>query len=110
VVWDRARALTLFDFDYKIEVYTPAPKRRYGYFTLPILHRNRLIGRLDPKAHRGEQRMEIRNIHFEPEVELTDRLLADLEGAIQEFATWHNTPTVEIVKTVPEAVRQRLRP
>jgi uncharacterized protein YcaQ len=108
IVWDRARAYTLFDFDYKIEVYTPAPKRRYGYFTLPILQGDRLIGRLDPKAHRKEGRMEIRNIHFEPDVLLTEEMLADLRTAIQEFADWHETPTVDIVKTVPEAVRERL--
>lgn len=108
ITCDRDRALTLFDFDYKIEVYTPAPKRRYGYFTLPILYKDRLIGRLDPKAHRKEKRMEIRNIHFEPDVEITDELLTDLRTAIQDFADWHNTPTVEIVKTVPEGVIERL--
>lgn len=107
ITCDRERALTLFDFDYKIEVYTPAPKRIYGYFTLPILHGDRLIGRLDPKAHRAEKRMEIRNIHFEPDVELTDELLASLRTAIQEFADWHNTPTVEIVKTVPAHIHER---
>src|SRR3712207_130826 len=52
VVWDRARALELFGFEYRIEVYTPAAKRRYGYYSLPILHRGALVGRLDAKAHR----------------------------------------------------------
>jgi uncharacterized protein YcaQ len=49
VVWDRRRASTLFGFDYTIECYTPAHKRRYGYFCLPVLHRGRLIGRVDAK-------------------------------------------------------------
>jgi len=52
IVWDRRRALELFDFDYRLECYTPAEKRRYGYFTLPILRRGALVGRVDAKAHR----------------------------------------------------------
>jgi uncharacterized protein YcaQ len=48
---DRRIALDLFNFDYKIEVYMFTPKRKYGYFTLPILWDNALIGRIDPKAH-----------------------------------------------------------
>ncbi|MEK9145102.1 MAG: crosslink repair DNA glycosylase YcaQ family protein, partial [Elusimicrobiota bacterium] len=58
------RAKALFGFDYKIEVYTPAPKRVYGYYTLPILHEGRLAGRLDPKNHRAEKRLEVRAVHF----------------------------------------------
>lgn len=52
VVWDRRRALELFNFDYRLECYTPKEKRRYGYFTLPVLHRGELVGRIDAKAHR----------------------------------------------------------
>jgi uncharacterized protein YcaQ len=68
VVWDRRRALELFGFDYRIECYTPAPKRRYGYFTLPILHRGALIGRLDPKAHRKDGIFEVKALYMEPGV------------------------------------------
>ena len=73
LVWDRARALAMFGFDYRIECYTPAPKRRYGYFTLPILRRGQLIGRLDPKAHRKEGRLEIKALHLEPGVRCHQR-------------------------------------
>lgn len=64
LLWHRGRAKSLFGFDYKIEVYTPAAKRVYGYYTLPILHEGRLIGRLDPKNHRAERRLEVRAVHF----------------------------------------------
>lgn len=64
LLWHRGRAKTLFGFDYKIEVYTPAPKRVYGYYTMPILHNGRLIGLLDPKNHRAEGRLEVRGVHF----------------------------------------------
>ena len=96
LVWDRARALAMFGFDYRIECYTPAPKRRYGYFTLPILWRGQLIGRLDPKAHRKEGRLEIKALHLEPGVPVTDELVADIAGALREFADWHTTPTVDV--------------
>src|SRR5262249_48867445 len=81
LVWDRARALAMFGFDYRIECYTPAPKRRYGYFTLPILRRGQLIGRLDPKAHRKDGRFEGKALHLEPGIRVTGGLVGDIGGA-----------------------------
>jgi uncharacterized protein YcaQ len=96
LVWDRARALDLFGFDYKIECYTPAPKRKYGYFTLPILYNNALIGRLDPKAHRREGTFEVKSVHLEPDVVVDDALVAEVKAAIQACAVWHSTPRVVV--------------
>ena len=96
LVWDRARALAMFGFDYRIECYTPAPKRRYGYFTLPILRRGQLIGRLDPKAHRKEGRFEVKALHLESGIPVTSELVDDIAGTLREFADWHATPTVEV--------------
>ena len=101
LVWDRARALAMFGFDYRIECYTPAPKRRYGYFTLPILRRGQLIGRLDPKAHRKEGRLEIKSLHLEPGIPVTSELAADIAGTLREFADWHTTPTVDVRMSDP---------
>src|SRR5881628_237697 len=66
LMWYRNRVTRLFGFDYRIEVYTPGPKRVHGYYTLPILHDGRFIGRVDAKAHRAERRLEVRHVHFEP--------------------------------------------
>jgi uncharacterized protein len=96
IVWDRARAQELFNFTYQIECYTPAPKRIYGYFTLPILYGNRLIGRLDPKAHRNDGLFEVKALHLEPGVIVDDALVAELKGALQACAAWHNTPRVVV--------------
>jgi uncharacterized protein len=101
IVWDRARALALFGFDYRIECYTPAPKRRYGYFTLPILRRGALVGRLDAKAHRKEGRFEIKALHLEPGVPIADELVADIAGALRECAAWHKTPLVDVCWSDP---------
>ena len=66
LMWHRDRVARLFGFDYRIEVYTPGPKRVHGYYTLPILHHGHLIGRVDAKSHRAERRLEVRHVHFEP--------------------------------------------
>jgi uncharacterized protein YcaQ len=109
IVWDRARALATFGFDYRIECYTPAPKRRYGYFTLPILWRGQLIGRLDPKAHRKEGRFEVKAIHLEPGVPVSDALVADVAGALRDCAAWHETPTVDVRSSDPPELAPLLR-
>lgn len=110
VVWHRARALSLFGFDYRIECYTPEPLRRYGYFSLPILHEGRLVGRLDPKAHRGERRLEIRAIHLEPGVAVDDGLLAGVAGALVAFALWQDLKSVDVVRSDPPILKRRLGP
>ncbi len=59
VVWDRKRAEQLFNFSYRLECYTPAPKRQYGYFVLPLLHQGKLVGRMDSKVHRKTGVLEV---------------------------------------------------
>lgn len=101
VVWDRRRALELFGFDYRLECYTPAEKRRYGYFTLPILRRGALVGRIDAKAHRRGGMFELKNVALEPGVRLTDRFVRDVAGAIQRLANWHGCPQVQAAASEP---------
>ncbi len=101
LVWDRQRAREIFSFDYTIECYTPAAKRQYGYFTLPILQRGRLVGRLDPKAHRSQGLFEIKSIHLEPGVAASEELAADLADVLRRFAAWHGTPEIVIRQSNP---------
>jgi uncharacterized protein YcaQ len=101
LVSDRQRARELFGFDYLIECYTPAAKRRYGYFTLPILHRGCLIGRLDPKAHRSQGVFEVKALHLEPGVQVTAELATDLALALRRLAAWHGTPDLVIRRSDP---------
>ncbi len=80
---DRKRALRLFDFDYRIEVFVPAAKRQYGYYVFPILEGERLIGRIDVKNWRDAGEIRVAGLWLEPKVRLTAgrrrRLEAELE-------------------------------
>jgi uncharacterized protein YcaQ len=109
VAWDRARLQTMFGFEYQIEVYTPESKRKYGYFTLPILHGDRMVGRLDPKAHRKEKMLEIRAIHLEPEIPITDELVSGLAATLQDFAAWHGLDEVVIQPVGSKALAKALK-
>src|SRR5215210_1578250 len=108
IVWDRARASELFGFDYKIEVYTPAARRRYGYYSLPILHDSALVGRLDAKAHRKQGTFEIKAIHLEPDVSVSDGLAASIAGALRDCASWHGTPEVLVRRSDPPELAEVL--
>ena len=101
VVWDRRRALELFGFDYRLECYTPAGKRRYGYFTLPILRRGALVGRVDAKAHRRDGVFELKALALEPGVRVSERFVRDVAAALQRFADWHGCPRVRTGATEP---------
>ncbi|SPW39834.1 putative cytoplasmic protein [Escherichia coli] len=74
VVWDRKRAEQLFDFSYRLECYTPAPKRQYGYFVLPLLHRGQLVGRMDAKMHRQTGILEVISLWLQEGIKPTTTL------------------------------------
>jgi uncharacterized protein YcaQ len=84
---DRERTLRLFGFDYRLECFVPAAKRRYGYYVLPLLEGERLVGRVDPKLHRDRGVLEVRGPWWEPGVDPTRARVRRLEAAIDRFAT-----------------------
>lgn len=94
VVWDRRRAQELFGFNYRIEVYTPGHSRQFGYLSLPILHRDGLVGRIDAKAHRKNGRFEVRALHLENGVPIEPALIEGVGQALRDCARWHETPEV----------------
>jgi uncharacterized protein YcaQ len=109
VVWDRERVLAMFGFDYRLECYVPASRRRYGYFVLPILRRGALVGRLDAKAHRAQGRFEVKALHLEEGTRVSAALVDDLARAIAACARWHGTPEVQVRRTAPASLRRRLQ-
>ncbi len=86
VLRDRARARRLFGFDYRFEAFVPEPQRQYGYYVLPILEGDRLVGRLDPKFERREGLLNVRQVYWEPGVRPTARRLKGLERAAEKLA------------------------
>jgi uncharacterized protein len=109
LVWDRARARVMFGFDYTLECYTPAARRRFGYYVLPVLRRGEIVGRLDAKAHRRERRFEVKALFLERGQQVDAGLTADLAGAVGEAAVWHGTPEVTIGRTEPPALLRPLQ-
>lgn len=109
LVWDRARARAVFGFDYKLECYTPAAKRQYGYFTLPVLRRGSLIGRLDAKAYRQEKRFEVRALYLEQGVAADEEVASDIAEALATCARWHQTQEVVVKRTSPTKFLPLLR-
>ena len=86
-VIQRERGRDLFDFDYQIECYLPQPKRQFGYYCLPVLYRDRFVGRVDCKAHRSEKRLEVKALHIERKV---DGEFADaFHHSVQSFALFN---------------------
>jgi uncharacterized protein len=96
ILRDRKRTLRLFGFDYRFEAFVPAPQRRWGYYILPILEGERLIGRLDPKLRRDEGVLEIRRIWWEPGVRESKGRRAALETAVERLARLTGASTVQL--------------
>ncbi|WP_312478125.1 winged helix-turn-helix domain-containing protein [Kosakonia cowanii] len=94
VVWDRKRAEQLFGFSYRLECYTPAPKRQYGYFVLPLLHRGQLVGRMDAKMHRKTGVLEVIALFLEEGVSPSLQLEKGLQRAITDFARWQGAQRI----------------
>jgi len=97
LVIQRERGRDIFNFDYQIECYVPQPKRQYGYFCLPILYRDRLVGRIDCKANRKQQRLELKSVHVERKVD--DEFPQRLDSALQSFAAFNGCCEVSMPRS-----------
>lgn len=101
ILRDRRRTLRLFGFDYRFEAFVPAPQRRWGYYILPILEGERLVGRLDPKLRRDEGVLEIRRIWWEPGVRDSKGRRAALESAVERLARLTEAERWELPTALP---------
>jgi uncharacterized protein YcaQ len=86
LIHDRVRAEELFDFEYTLEMYKPAAKRRWGYFALPILHGDRLVGKLDAVADRKASVLRVNAIH--EDVTFSRAIAAGVRKEIDDLAAW----------------------
>lgn len=105
----RDRVKQFFDFDYKIECYTPKEKRQFGYFCLPILFGDTFIGRVDCKAHRKEKEFELIHLHIENtkiDIELWINPFLEL---VKNFATFNNCENLKLTKVSPIKLTDKIR-
>jgi uncharacterized protein YcaQ len=86
LIHNRARALDLFQFDYILEMYKAKAQRRWGYFALPILHDDQLIGKVDTATDRGAGRLRVHAVHHD--VTFTPAMSAGIEAELEALAQW----------------------
>ena len=86
LVYDRVRAQELFDFEYTLEMYKPAAKRRWGYFALPVLHHDRLVGKIDAIADRKASVLRVNAIH--EDVKFTRTMTKAVQAELEDLASW----------------------
>ena len=95
LLWDKALILALWDFRYSWEIYTPAARRKYGYYTLPILYGDRFVGRIEAVPDRKERALQLKGLWWEPGIRRTKTLDAALERALSRFAEFNDCRTVK---------------
>ena len=95
LLWDKALILSLWDFRYSWEIYTPAEKRRYGYYTLPILYGDRFVGRIDTVVDRKEKILQVKGLWWEPGVRQTKKLHAALGKTLENFAKFNDCQRID---------------
>jgi uncharacterized protein YcaQ len=110
IVSARGRALKLFDFEYKWEVYVPAPKRRWGYYTLPILYGDELVARLDPRLDRASATLQIRGFWHEPGAPVREAAFAAaLARGLIRFAGFLGAARLNIAAIQPAVLQRRVK-
>jgi uncharacterized protein YcaQ len=98
LVYDRARAAALFEFEYKLEIYVPVAKRRWGYYVLPVLRGERLVGRIDARADHEAGVLRVAALLLEPGA--TDDDLEAARKELGELAAWLRLDSIEILRIV----------
>jgi uncharacterized protein YcaQ len=108
MVINRDKLLKLFGFDYQIECYVPAAKRRYGYFTLPLLLGDQFIGRIDCKAHRDKSTLVIHNIWLEPKTRVSEALIDQFAEALCRYASELDCANIDLLAADDPLLHQKL--
>ena len=94
LVYDRTRALELFDFEYTLEMYKPVAKRRWGYFALPVLHADQLIGKVDARADHKASVLRVNAIH--EDVAFTAAMTKAVRAELEDLAAWLGLGDVDL--------------
>lgn len=108
-VIQRRRLEALFQYDYQIECYKPAKQREYGYFCLPLLYRGEFVGRMDCKAHRKTEHLEIKSLHWEHPHQNRDEVIAAFVDAVARFCQFQGCNSVALTKVFPSRLLKPVR-
>ena len=108
LICDRARTELLWDFTFRIEIYVPKAKRQYGYYVLPILHGDKLIGRIDPTFDRKSGTLNIHAVHAEPNAPMMSEAAQAVADAIAELAAFLGARTIVYSERIPDEWRGNL--
>ncbi|WP_110654774.1 winged helix-turn-helix domain-containing protein [Salinicola halimionae] len=103
LIWFRERTERLFGFHYRLEFYVPPAKRTYGYYVMPFLHGDRLIGRIDLRARRADGELTVVAIHPEPDITFDDSQLTALARQFEQLASWLGLPRIHLACERPLA-------
>ncbi len=95
LIWDRGLIKELFDFEYTWEVYTPAAKRKFGYYVLPVLYKNQFIARFEPEPNRGKTPLQIKNWWWEPDIKITEEMISAILDAFERFSRFLGVEMME---------------
>lgn len=109
LVIQRKRLQTLFGFDYLIECYVPEPKRRYGYFSLPILWDGRLVARMDCKADRKAALLHIHHLALEPTLVKPEKFFSPLCKELTSFLKFNDCDKLQLHRTSPAKFKRELQ-
>lgn len=109
LLWSKAQGEIFWGYYHDIELYVPAKKRKWGYFTLPILQRGRLVGRLDPKLERESGTLRLHALHLQPGVTPDERLVSDVAAALKDFMVFHQARQLKFGRRGNAQFRARLR-
>ena len=101
LMWDKSLVLALWGYQYSWEIYTPATKRRYGYYTLPILFGDRFVGRIEAVADRKTGVLVVRNVWWEDGIRRTKKLYSTLEQTLKKFAKFNDCKEIEVELSDP---------
>jgi len=104
LIWERQRTERLFDFVYRLEIYTPAHKRQHGYYVLPFLMNDRLAGRVDLKSDRVRSRLQVKGGSAEPGVNVR-KIVAPLARELRSLADWLDLEDVEVTSRRGELLK-----
>jgi uncharacterized protein len=106
--WAKGRDDQFWGFRQQLEAYKPSPQRVWGYFSLPVLHRDRLVGRFDPKLERQNGVLRLKALYLEPGVEPDEDLIAGVARSMHDFLAFHHASDLVVERSQPASFGQKL--